>query len=83
MGFLTEHIKKNENTFVSSCWKALFPTETKWLATESMVAENLKKINWIERKINSDVADNEIEKITICQNLREISSSSLCRWLLY
>lgn len=44
MGFLTEHIKKNENTFVSSCWKALFPTETKWLATESMVAEIKKKL---------------------------------------
>ena len=28
-GFLNRTYQKNENTFVSSCWKALFPTETK------------------------------------------------------
>lgn len=83
MGFLTEHIKKTKIPSSPLVGKHCFQQKP----NDSLLSPwwlKIKKKNELNRKkINSDVADNEIEKITICQNLREISSSSLCRWLLY
>lgn len=38
-----DHDGKTADTLVSSCWKALFPTATNWLATESMLPKPSEK----------------------------------------